>query len=192
MALLIMYPSYTLLFCLAMLCQENHTSHLRLMSGAEERRMIDSSPFNIHTIHPISLSVYLLLVVQHSIIKTHVPIPTNTSLTVSSVSSVVSSLQLYSSVSFFILSRCATDLPTFTHLDPLLSLYNTALSLSVPRPCCVSICFPRAPGGITSCLRRINDFRHFCYFSTGFISFMKNFNSFLSRAAVLRFRLKFK
>ena len=173
-----------------MLCQQYHTSHLRLMSGAEERRSAwfnlgSGLSFNIHTIHPIILFVYSLSAIQHSIIKTHVSTLSNTLLTVLSVLSVISSSLLF-------LSRCATDLPTFTYLDPLLSLYNTALSLSVPRPCCVSICFPRAPGGITSCLRRINDFRHFCYFSTGFISFMKNFNSFLSRAAVLRFRLKFK
>ena len=52
----------------AMLCQQYHTSHLRLMSGAEERRITDSSPFNYLTIHPISLFVYPLLAVPHSII----------------------------------------------------------------------------------------------------------------------------
>ena len=42
----------------ATLCQDNHTSHLRLMSGAEERRISDPSPFNIHTIHQIILFDY--------------------------------------------------------------------------------------------------------------------------------------
>ena len=69
--LLIMYPSYTLLVSLATLCQDNHTSHLRLMSGAEERRMIDSSPFNYLTIHHLTLFVYPLSSIQHSIIESH-------------------------------------------------------------------------------------------------------------------------
>ena len=163
--------------------------HIPFETRAEKKKETSSNNGCLpSTILHYILSLYLSTTCPHSNTvssKTHVSILSNTVLTILSVLSVISSSLLF-------LSCSHTDLPTFTHLDPLVSLYKTELSLSVPRPCCVSICFPRAPGGITSCLRRINGFRHFCYFSTGFISFMKDFNSFLSRAAVLRFRLKFK
>ena len=51
LALLIMYPSYTPLVRLATLCQDNHTSHLRLMmSGEGERTQEVSRPLFMYPI----------------------------------------------------------------------------------------------------------------------------------------------
>ena len=68
---------------------------------------------------------------------------------------------------------------------PLISLWYTVII----RPCCY---FLMTMGELAPPRTTILGLRDFSHFSTEFIMFTKYFNSFQSRAAVLRFREKFK
>ena len=108
----------------AMLCQQYHTSHLRLEQRSQAiTALIGESPRFIHTIHLITLVVYSLSAVSHSIIKTLVSILSNTLLTVLSVLSVITSSLLYLSIIF-----------TLSHTDSYISITNDSF-----RPGCVFI-----------------------------------------------------
>ena len=131
-----------------MLCQQYHTSHLRLRwRSLTITALFGESPRFIHTIHSITLVVYHLSAVSHSIIKTHVSILSNTILTVLTIQSVVPSYSL-----FAYRSRLNNTINMSHHL---ISLDSTVKI----RPCCV---FLMPLGELAPPRTTILGFRHFC------------------------------